>query len=91
MRRIIITTAAALALGLGGAVTAVAPQAQADAACGALGGLTVHVVAGRDVPCQQAYEVMRRYVAGEPVGWTCGGTGRGSWCTSPPDARIELR
>ncbi len=81
----------AVMLSLGGAVIALSPEAQAYPDCGTIGGFTVYVAAGRDVPCQQAYEVMRRYVAGEPLAWTCGGTGRGSWCTSPPDARVELR
>ena len=78
------------ALMLGGMMVAAAPP-QAAADCGPLAKGEVYVVAGRDVPCIQAREVMRRYIDGEPVRWTCGGAGRGSWCESPPDARIELR
>jgi hypothetical protein len=86
------TLTTALVLGPGGALIAVTPQAQADAVCGTVAGHTVYVTAGRDVSCQQANEAMRRWVADEPLGWTCGGgKGVGAWCTSPPDARVELR
>jgi hypothetical protein len=80
---------------LGTTMVGIAPVAQANnyPDCGPLAKGEVYVVSGRDVNCQQARYVMNAYIDGNPTAWTCGGPARfpGAWCTSPPDARVELR
>jgi hypothetical protein len=77
---------------MGAAIIGVAPQAQAEKDCGAMGKGEVYIISGEDLNCETAVYVVSKNMDGASVPlWTCQVDRFRGWCTSPPNLRIEVR